>query len=260
MNVHRIPSSGEPPASLPANAADASLPSALLAALPQTIPQTGLPLGPPPPGDCFPDWEGVFGTRRPLHCEIGSGRGHFALDFAAGHEVNLVAMEVRRSDCEELRRRRDVRALGNLEVFQGDANLLVPRLFAPGSVDGFHIHCPDPWWKKRHHRRRLVADDFVAQLYRLLRPGGELDLRTDVPAYARAMVECCEGVVGLENAFGPGQERPPDGLVLSTRERRYAQTGQRVYRFLFRRPEGAHGAVSESEARQRRAWTDLRRK
>lgn len=216
--------------------------------------------GPLRPEEAFPDWPEIFGAARPLHCEIGAGRGHFALDFAAANPVNLIAIEVRRSDCDDLRRRRDRRGLDNLEVLQGDARLLLPRLFRPGEVESFHIHCPDPWWKKRHHRRRLIADDFGLVLWTLLRTGGELDLRTDVPAYATAMVETCEDVLGYENVFGPRQERPVDGLILSTRERRYAVTGQRMFRYLYRRPPGEPRTGSAEKAWVRREWSDVRRK
>lgn len=217
-------------------------------------------VGPVEPGQMRPDWPALFGAPRPLHCEIGSGRGHFALDFAAANDVNLVAIEMRRSDCEDIRTRRDKRGLRNLEVFQGDARLYLPRFFAPESVDAFHIHCPDPWWKKRHHRRRLLADDFALLLYRLLKPGGTLDLRTDVPAYAAVMVDTCEDIIGFENLCGAGQERPSEGLVLSTRERRYQQTGQPVFRYHYRRPAGPPLVDAPDKAFLRRGWTDVRRK
>lgn len=216
--------------------------------------------GPVGPDERRPDWPELFGGARPLHCEIGHGRGHFALDFAAQHPVNLVAIEKRRSDCDELRRRRDARGVTNLEVVQGDATVYLPRFFADGTVDSFHIHCPDPWWKTRHHRRRLIADDFGLELYRLLRVGGELDLRTDVKAYAESMVETCEDILGFENAYGPGVERPADGLVLSTRERRYRETGQPVYRFLYRRPDRPPGTDETGKGWRRREWSDVRRR
>jgi tRNA (guanine-N7-)-methyltransferase len=215
--------------------------------------------GPALPDQARPDWVPLR-AGRPLHCEIGAGRGHFALDTARAGEVGLVAIEQRRSDCDALREKRDRLRLGNLEIIQGDARLLVPRLFADGSVEAFHIHCPDPWWKGRHHRRRLIAEDFGIILWRLLEPGGTIDLRTDVREYARAIVETFEDILGFENPFGPGQERPVEGLVLSTRERRYAISGQPVYRYLFRRP-GVHvPAVDLARAWQRRQWTDVRRK
>lgn len=217
-------------------------------------------IGPAHPDSEFPDWVAQFGEERALHCEIGSGRGAFCLNFSQQNPVNLVAIEVRRSDCELIKGKRDRREIKNLEVLQGDARLLLPRLFREGSVDAFHVHCPDPWWKKRHHRRRLIADDFALLLYRLLKPGGQLDLRTDVPAYAEAMVETCEELIGFENAYGPGQQRPPEGLVLSSRETRYAQTGQPVFRYLYLRPDGPPQSEDTSHSFIRRSWTDVRRK
>jgi tRNA (guanine-N7-)-methyltransferase len=216
--------------------------------------------GPVEPEQAFPSWPAIFGVERPLHCEIGSGRGHFALDFAAANDVNVIAIEQRRSDCDDMRRRRAQRKLTNLEVIHGDARLLLPRFFREGEVASFHIHCPDPWWKNRHHRRRLIADDFGLMLWRLLRVGGELDLRTDVPAYATAMVETCEEIIGYENVYGPGEHRPADGLILSTRERRYAITGQPMFRYLYRRTPGLPRTEESERAWVRREWTDVRRK
>jgi tRNA (guanine-N7-)-methyltransferase len=45
------------------------------------------------------------------------------------------------------------------------------------------IH-PDPWPKRRHWKRRFVQDDMVAQLARILRPGGEFRFVTDIADYA----------------------------------------------------------------------------
>lgn len=217
-------------------------------------------IGPAEPSPDRTDWAAIFGRERPLHVEIGCGRGHFALDFAKANDVNFLAIEQRRSDCDDLRARRDKHGVRNLQVHQGDARLLLPRYFHAGRLEAVHIHCPDPWWKKRHHRRRLVADDFVLELYRFLRPGGELDLRTDVPAYAEVMAETCEDIVGFVNVNGPRAHQPVEGLVLSTRERRYAQTGQPVFRFRYVRPEGPPHSVDVDKAWRRREWIDQRRR
>src|SRR3954451_5710178 len=82
------------------------------------------------PRDVFPDWARDFGRAAPLELEIGPGRGAFALDHAAAHPaIDLVCIEHRRSDCELIRARAEQRGLSNLIVLQGDAKLLVPRLF-----------------------------------------------------------------------------------------------------------------------------------
>jgi tRNA (guanine-N7-)-methyltransferase len=208
--------------------------------------------GCPEPTEAFPDWRRDFGREAPLSLEIGPGRGAFALDHAARHpELDLVAIETRRSDCELIRSRAARRGLQNLIVLQGDARLLIPRLFRPGSLGALHVQFPDPWWKKRHHKRRMVDVDFAVQMRRLLRPGGLVDFRTDVPAYAREGAQ-----TWLDAGFEPLPDEVPE--ILSTRERRYAVTGQPVFRARFRNP-GGHVALPAAD-RTGRDWRDLRRK
>jgi tRNA (guanine-N7-)-methyltransferase len=204
------------------------------------------------PQELYPDWDRDFGREAPLELEIGPGRGAFALDHAARHpEVNLVAIETRRSDCELIRARASRRGLGNLMVLQGDAKLLLPRLFPPQSLAGLHVQFPDPWWKARHHKRRMVDVDFAARMRTLLAPGAVVDFRTDVRAYAEE---------GEQTWLDAGFEKLPDAQpeVLSTRERRYQITGQPVFRARFRNP--ASDVRSVQAGRTGRDWRDVRRK
>ena len=199
------------------------------------------------PGEAWPDW-----GPRPVEVEIGPGRGAFALDHAAAHpELTLVAIETRRSDCELIRSRAARRGLDNLQVLQGDAKLLLPRLFRPGELSGVHVQFPDPWWKTRHHKRRMVDVEFALLLRRLLKPSAPVDFRTDVPAYFREAVQ-----TWLDAGFTQLPDASPE--VLSTRERRYAITGQAVYRASFENP--AADIVTPSGSRTGREWRDTRRK
>ncbi|MCA1826636.1 MAG: tRNA (guanosine(46)-N(7))-methyltransferase TrmB [Myxococcales bacterium] len=199
------------------------------------------------PGSVFPDW-----GPQPLEVEIGPGRGGFALDYAALHPSRrLLVIESRKADCELIRSRAARRGLANLEVFQGDAKLLLPRFFLDRSLAGAHIQFPDPWWKTRHHKRRMVDVELARLLRRLLKPGGVIDFRTDVPAYFREALQ-----TWLEAGFRELPEAAPD--VLSTRERRYAITGQPVFRARFENP--ATDIVTLPGSRTGRDWRDIRRK
>ena len=215
------------------------------------------------PGELFPDWRREF-ARGPefaqrLELEIGPGHGAFALDHAAAFPaIDLIAIETRRADVELIRARAGKRGLGNLMVLQGDARLLLPRLFTSGALHGLHVHCPDPWWKSRHHKRRLVDAELAALMRTLLAFGGEVDFRTDVPAYAREALVTWEQA-GFDNLYGAGRLSEAAPEVLSTRERRYAQTGQAMFRARFANP-GPPGGELPKAARTGREWTDVRRK
>jgi tRNA (guanine-N7-)-methyltransferase len=192
----------------------------------------------PIPLDLLPDWREAFGAAAAdLELEIGAGHGGYALAFARERPGSaLVAIEQRKKFADDLAARAAGRGHRNLAVVQGDARLLAPRLFAAGSLAAIHVHFPDPWWKRRHHRRRLVDDRMSVLLLRLLRPGGLLDFRTDVEAYAREAAPRLEEV-GFVNEAGPGGFSPrPEGEIPSTREKRYLAAGQPVWRLRLRRP------------------------
>ena len=201
----------------------------------------------------------VFGRVAPLEVEIGAGQGGFAIGHAQAHpEIDLVALEIRAKQAAWIEDRRRRAGLRNLLVVHGDAKAILPRTIAPGTVDVFHIQFPDPWWKRRHHGRRLVEDDFSILLYRLLRIGGLLEVRTDVALRGEEMAAALEAV-GFRNLFGPGSLAPHDPAeVPSTRERGYLERGQPVYRYRFTRDETPpHHAEAPIETR---VFTPLRKK
>ena len=103
-----------------------------------------------------------------------------------------------------------------------------------------------------------MEDDFSVLLYGLLRPGGELEVRTDVELRGVEMAQVLEAV-GFVNRAGPGALSPrPPGEVPSTRERVYLARGQPVFRYRFtrgrtppRRPGELPASVVGPEQRRR---------
>lgn len=116
-----------------------------------------------------------------VELEIGPGRGWFLFErLEARPDVALIGLEIRRKWATIVDRRLAARGLGGrARVFAEDALHVLPR-FAEGSIDVAYVHFPDPWWKKRHQKRLVVGDVFVAEIARVLRPGGELFVQTDV--------------------------------------------------------------------------------
>jgi len=185
-----------------------------------------------------PDWDQVFGRQGArLHLELGSGHGGFALATAAAHpELNFIAIEQRKKFADQTRARAAARGFIHLLVLQADAQRELPRLFTERSVDEVHVHFPDPWWKRRHLKRRLLEPRTAGLLLARLKPGGVLDVRTDVLERAIEMRDVLEGI-GFENLAGRGAfaERA-EGEIPSTREKRYLASGLPVYRLRLGRP------------------------
>ncbi|MEM9837553.1 MAG: tRNA (guanosine(46)-N7)-methyltransferase TrmB [Pseudomonadota bacterium] len=121
----------------------------------------------------------------PIFFEIGFGGGEHlawqagqhpqALCFGAEPFINGVAKLLSVIDDQDLK---------NVRVLEGDAR---PPLAAlpDGALDRLFLLQPDPWPKKRHHKRRMVSQAFFAEAARLLKPGGELRISSDIADYIR---------------------------------------------------------------------------
>jgi tRNA (guanine-N7-)-methyltransferase len=184
-----------------------------------------------------PDWAAVFGFDGPLELEIGCGGGAYALEYARAHpKIRYVAFEWRKKYAREVQHRAEQRGLSNLRVIEADARLEIPRLFRPGSLSVIHLQFPDPWWKRSHQKRAILTPAFTPVLLGLLQPGGIFEVRTDVEERARQMIEILEDA-GLVNPLGQRAFHPPaPDEIPSTRERRYLETGQPVFRARLVRP------------------------
>jgi len=72
--------------------------------------------------------------------------------------------------------------LKNVKLYRGDARDVIDVL-PDQSLDKVFVLFPDPWHKKRHHKRRLIQTEFVADIHRILKPGGIFRFGSDIIHY-----------------------------------------------------------------------------
>lgn len=175
-----------------------------------------------------------------VELEIGPGRGWFLVERAAAEpRAALVGLEVRRKWASIVDARLAKRGLApRARVFAEDAVHALPRLGPDGSVRRVFLHFPDPWWKKKHRKRLVMRDAFLGEVARLLEPGGELFVQTDVEDRAAEYAH----LVDLDPRFVPdgdvtGSPRTVDHAYVarSPRERRAIADGLPVHRMRWRR-------------------------
>ena len=120
----------------------------------------------------------IFPAPRPIHMEIGCGKGSFAVGMAERHpEWNFIAVEkisdVACCALEKAKATADSRPGDNLRFLIGDAQHLAEWV-EPHSVSRIYLNFSDPWPKKGYAKRRLTHRGFL-ELYRsILVEGGEL--------------------------------------------------------------------------------------
>jgi tRNA (guanine-N7-)-methyltransferase len=172
--------------------------------------------------------------------EIGPGRGWFLVERAVAEpRAALVGLEIRRKWAAIVDARLAKRGLGaRARVFAEDASRALVRLGPDGSVRRVYLHFPDPWWKKRHQKRLVMRDAFLAQVARLLEPGGELFIQTDVQERAAEYAHMVE----LDPRFVPAGDAPGSAALVdhpyvarSPRERRAIADGLPVFRMRWQR-------------------------
>lgn len=199
--------------------------------LPQPDPHRYRKLAPEPPEGPL-DLARLHPEAHTIELELGFGHGLFLYERAAARpEVQLVGLEVKRKWAYLVAERCARRGLRNVTVWAADARELLPRV--QGAVlSRVYMHFPDPWWKKRHQKRQLVGATLLDELARLLVPGGELFMQTDVAERAELHLEA----IARHRSFMLGGEAGyvsanPYG-ARSNREARAAQDGLPVYRTL----------------------------
>jgi tRNA (guanine-N7-)-methyltransferase len=173
-----------------------------------------------------------------IEIEAGPGRGGFLLGrLAAREDVGLLGFEIKRKwtvIVNERLARHGYAERGR--VFAEDIRLAFPRLGPDGSVAAMFFHFPDPWWKKRHQKRLVIATDVLEQVARLLGPGAELFIQTDVDERAAAY----ETQIAAHPAFAPSGDAPGSARLAenpygarSHREVRAIADAIPIYRLRF---------------------------
>jgi tRNA (guanine-N7-)-methyltransferase len=121
--------------------------------------------------------------------EIGFGGGEHLVAQAKAHpDWRFIGVEPFLNGVASCLRHIEEQGVTNVRVHQGDARDVLSGL-PDAALARIDILFPDPWPKARHHKRRLVQQDFVAELARVLKPGGEVRFATDWANYAAWTLE-----------------------------------------------------------------------
>jgi tRNA (guanine-N7-)-methyltransferase len=115
--------------------------------------------------------------------EIGFGGGeHLAAQARAHRQVNFIGCEPFVNGMAKLLAVVDQDKLDNVRIWDEDVTDLLPTL-PDACLDRVYILYPDPWPKRRQRKRRLISDESLTMLARVMRPGAELRFASDIDNY-----------------------------------------------------------------------------
>lgn len=119
-----------------------------------------------------------------VRLEIGFGGGeHLIAEAGRNPHIGFLGCEPFVNGMAKALAAIEAQGSRNVRLHLGDA---VPVLswLPPASLAGVDLLYPDPWPKRRHWKRRLIQDDTVAAMARVLRPEGLFRFASDSADYA----------------------------------------------------------------------------
>ena len=190
-------------------------------------------------------WNQEFQNERPLHIEIGMGKGQFLLTLAAENpQINYVGIERYSSvllraveKFQELEAEGKVPA--NIRFICMDANDL-PTVFAPAEVSRIYLNFSDPWPKDRHAKRRLTSRQFLERYDRFLVQDGSIQFKTDNrPLFDFSLEEIKDtGWILDECSFDLHADGPAANNVMTEYEEKFYRKGNPICRLVCHRNPG----------------------
>ena len=208
------------------------------AALIETLlPKLAIDLGTPAPADL-----GTLFPQSPdgVRLEIGFGGGEHMIAQAEQHpRTGFIGVEPFVNGMAKALAAIDAGKLANIRLHFGDATFLLEWLPA-AALARVDLIYPDPWPKRRHWKRRFVQDRSVAEIARILQPGGEFRFATDIPDYAawtlRHLTRSPDFAWTAERA--DDWRRPWPGFSGTRYEAKAKRAGRMPCYLIFRRTEG----------------------
>lgn len=177
------------------------------------------------------DIKALFDNDRPLHIEIGCGKGGFILETARRNpNINFLAFE-RNLDVLVLAMEK-VKEEGLTNVKFAAENAEVLSEFKTASkADRIYINFCDPWGKARHQKRRLTHERFLSLYQKLLKEDGEIHFKTDNTAlFEFSLNSFADYGMRLRNITLDLHNSGFEGNVMTEYERLFSEKGQPIYR------------------------------
>lgn len=197
------------------------------------------------PGMRLPDDPGAMANPQNLFAdpvrevwlEVGFGGGeHLAWQAGQHPDIGMIGAEPYINGVAKLLSQVESEGLTNVRIYDDDVR---PRLgqFGPQTISRAFLLFPDPWPKTRHHKRRFVNQANLNQLHRILKPGAQFRVGSDIDGYIRHALREVQRHGGFEwTAEQPCDWRiRPDDWPQTRYEAKAEREGRTSSYLVFRR-------------------------
>lgn len=184
------------------------------------------------------NWKAVFGNDRPIHLEIGTGKGRFIMELAEKNpDINYIGIEKFSSVLIRAIEKQRELALPNLRFIRMEAEKL-EDVFAEGEIDRIYLNFSDPWPKDRHAKRRLTSRQFFARYNHILAKEGRVEFKTDNRDLFDFSVEEVKEAGWKLDAVTYDLHNDPvlnEGNIMTEYEIRFSEMGNPIHKLISTR-------------------------
>lgn len=177
---------------------------------------------------------------RPLHIEIGMGKGQFLLELARRNpDINYIGIENYSSVLVHPVRKLEALSqagepLRNILLLRMNAEYLTD-IFAPAEADRIYLNFSDPWPKERHAKRRLPGRVFLRRYEQVLAPGAHVEFKTDNRSLFDFALEETREAGWILDAFTYDLHQDPvmnEGNIMTEYEERFSAKGNPICKLI----------------------------
>jgi tRNA (guanine-N7-)-methyltransferase len=130
------------------------------------------------------DWAAIFGRSAPIVLDLGCGNGRYTLLSASNRpDHDHFAIDILPVVIRYATRRANQRGLQNVRFAVKDAETFLAHYTPSASIAEVHLYHPQPYHDHRQSHRRVLTPHFLADVHRVLAPGGRFFVQTDNPDY-----------------------------------------------------------------------------
>lgn len=182
------------------------------------------------PKDMKGRWHEIFGNSNPIYLELGCGKGKFIREQSLRNpENNYIAVEGALSVVLRALEKADEEGLNNI-TFVTEYVQDLRDFFADGELAGIYLNFSDPWPKERHAKRRLTYGKRLMQYVQVIRPGGNIQFKSDNDSLFEFTLEQIEetGLQIVEMSKDLHNSPYAEGNVTTEYEEKFAKTGKNI--------------------------------
>lgn len=131
-------------------------------------------------------WKSVFQVERPIHIELGCGKGQFIANLGVKNpNINFIGVDLidtmlglAKRNVEEVYKREN-REIDNVILTRCNIEQILTMMDENDQVERIYINFCNPWPRGKHHKKRLTHTRQLELYKTFLKQGGEIHFKTD---------------------------------------------------------------------------------